>query len=294
MRALSLSWCVLAIACGSPAPSVPHVDAGRDAGHDDSGLAMGDGGSTDAPSIDAGSGDGGASDAPMTDASAVDAPSNDAHAASDAGSTTPPVVDGVIGATEYAAGTTATSTTVTAWTGNDLMALHAIAVGGTLYVAIEGQVDSFNGMVIYLDGDPGGTNGIANLSTLSDGVGALDNVISAGFTTPANDRWDLAWGTTQMSRTIVGADDKTGFRDITNSPANFGWIVTNTAQTVCSASVCEASIPTAMLPGTSPRMIAMFARISDSAGLNSANQTLPMDDPTMPRVVSVVTTITEM
>jgi hypothetical protein len=317
-RVLPSALAVLAFACTIAPAQVPR-DAGQDAGmRDDSALVRPDVGvdasTIDAAAIDAASSDAATHDASSIDAYALDAAAHDAGTdavsidagghdafaqdagtdASDAPSLVPPVIDGVIGATEWSAATTATSTTATIWTGDTLSALHAIALGGTLYLAIEGQVESFNGMVLYLDGDPGGANGIADLSTLTDSIGALDNVISAGFTTPTGHGWDLAWGTTAMSHSVMGADDTTGFRDIVHTPDNFGWIVASTAQTACSATACEASIPTAMLPGAAPRTIAMFARIANSDGTMSPNQTLPMDDPTMPRLVMVLTTISEM
>jgi len=281
----------------------PDVGA-HDAGASDAGAS--DAGASDAGASDAGASDAGAHDAASVDAAASDAGSDagaiaDAAAhdagndAGDAPSFHPPVIDGTVVPSEWAAATSVTSSTVSDWsTSNTLSALHAIATDGTLYLAVEGQVGMFNGMVVYLDVDPGGPLGIASLASLTDTTGALDHVVSAGYVTPAANRWDVAWGTTLMSHSVMGADDTTGFRDITNVPSNFGWIVASAAQTACGATACEAAIPTAMLPGTFPRTIAMFARIASSDGSMSPNQTLPMDDPSMPRVVTVTMTITEM
>lgn len=283
--ALALAGC--AVMTGNTATG---RDAGRDAARSDANLATDDGGHDAAAADDAGS-DGGedaGSDAGQ------DAGSDAGHdGGRDAAVVTLPVIDGVVGATEWAAATSGTNATATIWTGDELHALHAIAIGGTLYLAIEGRIEGSNGMVVYVDGDPGGTHGVANLATLTDATGALDNAISAGFTVPATFRADIAWGTTLMTHLVTGADDTTGFRDVTATPANFSWITSGT-QTACTAAACEASIPTSALgPGPAPRAIQLFARIVDSMGLTSPNQTLPMDDPTMPRVVSVVMSIHE-
>ncbi len=261
----------------------------------DSGLATPDAGDAAAATdggLDAGS------DAATADDAGVDAAASDAgrdggaDAGHDAAVITPPVVDGVVGGTEWAFATSGSSSTATIWTGNSLTTLRAIAIGGTLYVAIEGQIESSNGMVVYIDGDPGGTHGVADLATLTDSIGALDNAISAGFTVPSTFRADVAWGTTIMSHLVTGADDTTGFRDLSVSVSNFAWL-TGT-QTACTAAACEASISTSALgPGPAPRAIQLFARIVSPDGTLSPNQTLPMDDPTMPRVVSVVLSVHE-
>ena len=307
---LTLALVFVLASCTIAPVSMMHPDVGVDAARDDSGLSRADAGDAgsmidaatpidvgampdvglDANAMfDANTHDGGADTNATPDANTHD---GGVDANVDANVHTPPVIDGVVGVSEWAAATSASNSSVSIWTSaNTLTTLRAIAISGTLYVAVEGQVGMTNAMVIYFDGGSG--TGIANLSTLGDTVGALDHAMSAGFTTPTASRWDLGWGTTLMSHGVMGADDTTGFRNINSTPTNFGWIVASTAQTACSATACEAAIPTSMLPGTAPRTIAMFARITNSDGSMSPNQTLPMDAPATPRVVTVLMTISE-
>ena len=122
-------------------------------------------------------------------------------------------------------------------------------------------------------------------------------VVSVVFTVlamPASFRADLAWGTLDLSRTLVGADDRIGFRDLAASTFDFAWIVGTTASTACTAAACEMRIPTASLgPSASPRTIRLFARIVNSNGMMSPNQTLPMDDMSAPRVVTMLLEVAE-
>jgi hypothetical protein len=286
-----LSGC--AVATGNTI--TPH-DGGQDARErSDAGIVQGDAGD-DADTIDAAADDAaepvdGGSDAAASDAGADAGP----DAGHDAATPTPPTIDGVVGSTEWAGAASATNAVATSWTGNQLTALRAVAIGGTLYLAIEGQVQANNGMVVYLDGDPGGSHGIADLTTLTDSTPSypgLDDVVSAGFTQPATFRADLAWGTTVMSHLASASDPLTGFRDITTNVNDFGWL--SGTQTACTAAACEASVVLSALgPAASPRTIAIFARIAGPNGLQSPNQTLPPDDASNPRVVSVVMTIHE-
>jgi hypothetical protein len=284
-------------ACATGNPIVtPRRDSGVDASHDAATL--------DAAVVDAALDDADLlHDASTTDAgidggdpdTGVDA-GRDAgtDAGRDAGPVVAPVVDGVVGATEWASAISATSSTVTGWAGNELTALRAMTVTGTLYLAIEGRVAGGNAMVVYVDGDPGGAHGVAVLSTLTDSTGALDDAISAGFTTPSGFAADVAWGTTALSRTLAGADDRIGFRDLSVSASDFAWIISTSASSACTAAACEMRIPTAMLGGSAgPRTIQLFARITSPDGLTSPNQTLPMDDASTPRVVTMLLEVSE-
>ncbi len=279
------------------------VDASRDAGllQDASDAAspdaaVEDAALSDASVLDAGS-DGGELDAGVdagSDAGVDGGTDASADAGRDAGPLVAPTIDGVVGAVEWAAAVSATSATATLWTGNQLTALRAVAISGTLYLAIEGRVDGGNAMVVYIDGDPGGLHGVASLASLTDSIGALDDGISAGFTTPATFRADVAWGTLDLARAFVGADDRIGFRDLSVSTSDLAWVTGGTARTACTATACEMSIPTAMLGASaSPRTIQLFARIVNHDGTMSPNQTLPMDDASMPRVVTMVLEVSE-
>ena len=290
LRALACTVALAGCSVGS-GNTVNHHDAGHDAAmRDDANLARDTSDAAVLPDV----GNDADLDAWMGDTGPdADLPDVGIDGGHDAAVITPPVVDGVVGTTEWAAAVSGTSSTATIWMGNQLTAIHAIAIGGTLYLAIEGQIESMNAMVVYIDGDPGGTHGVADLSSLTDStpVHSLDDAISAGFSTPSTFRADVAWGTQVMSHVALSPDVTTGFRDITTDGSNFGWIP---GSTVCTASACEASITTGALgPGPSPRTIALFARITQPDGTASPNQTLPMDNASLPRIVSVVLTIHE-
>jgi hypothetical protein len=277
--------------------AIPMGDAGGDAGSD-AALDAGTDAGTDAGALDAGAPDAGHDAGPVD--GGHDAGSDaGADAGRDAGAVTPPTVDGMISPAEWGAFAVGTNTTATIWAGNTLLALHAVAVGGTLYVGVEGMVEAsgMNAMVVYVDGDPGGAHGVTSLSMLADHTGALDSSLSAAFTTPATFHADLAWGTKSMSRSLTTSDDTMGWRDLAGgSLTNFNWIVAPTAtRSACTATACEASVPTASLgPSAGPRTITLFARITNGDGSMSPNQTLPMDVAAMPRTVSNLLTITEL
>ena len=256
----------------APADAPGPLDAGTDAGRGDAGR--------DAGGIDAG-GDAGGTDAGGTDAGPV-----------------APTIDGVLGASEWAGATMVTSTTATDWTGDELRSLRALLLADALYLAIEGTIEGGNAMLVYVDRAQGTAEGVA-LATLTDSTGALDDAMTAGFTTPATVLPDLGWGTVDLSRAATGADDRMGWRDFIRaaSPADLYWILPTEAATVCGATVCETRLPRTSLDlgagATRPRTIAIFARIANATGLVSPNQTLPMDDPTMPRTVTMLLTLSD-
>jgi hypothetical protein len=270
-------------------------DAGRDAGAmDDAAMEM------DAPAeIDAApegdafvAVDGGRDAAVPTDSS------RDAVAALDVPTAAPPAIDGVIGPTEWAGAAMAAGATPTIWTGNELLSIRALLLGGGLYLAIEGRIEGGNSIVVYVDRTRGASEGVT-LASLTDSTGALDSSITAGFATPSDVRPDLGWGTLDLSRAATGADDRMGWRDFVRaaSPDDLYWILPIEAPTVCGAAACEAMLPRAALDLGSgamrPRTVAIFARIANHDGTMSPNQTLPMDDPAMPRTVSALLEIAE-
>lgn len=277
-------------------------DGGRDAGSDAGGD---DAGSDDAGSDDAGPGDGGqdagtaedaGSDGGRADA-AIDGGSTDAgtpdSGSVDAGDPAP-IIDGVLGPLEWRGATVVSDTTATAWTGSELRALRALVRPEGLYLAIDGAIEGGNAIAVYVDRDRGAPEGVA-LSSLTDSGGALDNALTAGFTTPADVRPDLAWGTLDLARTGASADDRMGWRDLARgTPADLYWITD--AQSACGASSCETFLPRSSLDFggvTAPRTVAIFARITNHDGTASPNQTLPTDDPAMPRVVGVLVELSE-
>lgn len=212
---------------------------------------------------------------------------------SDAG-VAPPTIDGVITAGEWGAATVATDTTTTIWAGNELRGLRALLLPDALYLAVEGRIEGGNAIAVYVDRDRDEAVGVASLATLTDNSGALDAAITAGFGTPAPFRTDLVLGTLDLARAASGSDDRMGWRDLVRGAAgDLFWITAATAPVVCSATVCESRLPRSELGGTAPRRLGIFARIVNADGSMSPNQTLPSDDPSMPRTVSVVLELTE-
>lgn len=282
------------------------IDGGSDAGTDDASVELDarvalDGGDAsvedDDAGLDAGASDGGAADGGLD--AGIDAGGASDGGAIDGGPIAPPVVDGVIGATEWATATSATETTTTAWTGSELRGLRAILTADSLYVAIEGTVEGGNGIVVYVDRARSAAEGVV-LSTLTDSSGALDDAMTAGFTTPADFRADLGWGTLDLGRAATASDARMGWRDFirATSPGDLYWIDAAIAPTTCSATACETRLPRSVLDMGSgvarPRTISIFARIVNPDGTMSPNQTLPMDVAAAPRTVSVVLSLTDL
>lgn len=293
MRPLLFGSLIALSGCAAGTPPNPQIDGGPDAQiiRPDAGRDAGtptDAGEDAGVSMDAGERDAGTdADAGIDAAVAMDAGS-DAGVVADAG-LAPIVIDGVIGTIEWAGAQETTSTTATIWAGSELRRMLVDVRDGRFYLAIEGMIEGNNAIVVYVDNDTSDTAGVADLATLTDSSGSLDNALSAGFVTPASFRADYAWGTQDMSRSAAGSDDRMGWRDIAVSdPTDFAWITASEAPTTCTANACETSIPLATLGGVSPRTIGLFARIANWDGTSSPNQTLPMDDPSAPRTVSVL------
>ncbi len=282
----------------------PDGGRARDAGRRDAGIER-DAGMDDDAGIDRDAGaelDGGrAIDAGRDAGRALDG-GRDAGRASDGGRDAgrdasmvrpPPTVDGTIGATEWAGATMGSTSVASSWTSNELRSLRVRVVGGAIYVAVEGTFETMlNGIVVYIDLDPSRAAGVADLATLTDASGALDNVVTphpGTLVQPASFRADILWGTRDLSRSASGADDRMGWRDVARAamPSDLYWFTEGAARSACSASACEATLPISALPvGALGARVAAFARIMSSDGSMSPNQTVPMDDPSMPRVVS--------
>jgi hypothetical protein len=202
-----------------------------------------------------------------------------------------PIVDGVLGGGEWDGATLVENDVPTTWGANlnELSRLRAQIVNATLYVAIEGRLEggAENAIVLFADARFGTASGIDPI-TLSDGTGALDDSISCGLTTTAEFRADSAWGTKDFGRGAMGDDDRMGWRHVAMSPGDFAWVNATTAPTVCATlpetgpAVCETSIALSELGSGSGDTVALLARITNSAGTDFSNQTLPEDAPETP------------
>lgn len=295
---------LLTPACTVPSdPDVP-LDAGRDAPRSDTPLpdAGVDGGPVDAPGMDApavtdtGIDAPESADVPTLDVPAVDAGSDagiDA-AGTDAGPL-PPTIDGTISPGEWAGAVVATDDTITIWSGNELRGLRALIAGDSLYLALEGRIEGGNAMAVYVDRDLDEAVGVADLSTVTDFEGALDNAITGALVTPTGFATDLVFGTLDLSRSASGSDARMGWRDLNRAAAldDLYWIGADVAPVVCASATCETRLPLDELGGTAPRRIALFARILNADGTMSPNQTLPSDDGAMPRTVAAVLELAE-
>lgn len=193
------------------------------------------------------------------------------------------VVDGVVGADEWAAATTFTNDVPAAgpFAGNALRTLRTLRDETHLHVAIEATLTSGNAILMYVDRDHTGADGLVSPTPLSDNLGALDRALSKElYTGSAEVRIDLAWGTTRMSHAT--SDDTMGWRDVATDPSAFGVIA---AQSACGPSACETSIPLSTLGASD---IALFVRLGAATGAALSTQTLPLDDPSAPEVVFIV------
>ncbi len=232
-----------------------------------------------------------------------------------------PAVDGTLGAGEYAAAVTVNNTVLpSAWGPNELRSLSACFDDSTLYLALRGSVEgglpggTANSIVLYVDrdfrGGPGGTaTGISLFSALTDRSGRLDSALSAAFRPTAMvDGFGVeaafgVWGTRAF--TAMASDETQGWRlfwpagGMPDRRSDFAYVnagVTTACQDRPGTmdDVCETAIRwTSLFEGARPALttIALFARIVNSDGSMSPDQTLPQDDPSSPRSVSRVLTL---
>lgn len=305
---------------------VPAVDVGRpDAGSDvavDRGVEAG---TTDVTAVDAGNVD--ASDAATIDrpdvpTSALDAGTSDVVAPADAGPADAgaadagaadvvtadassargtPVLDGIIGSDWPAGAIVATNTVASAWERNALRSIRVAWDSSRLYLGIDGTVEASNAMLVFIDRDyvAGATpTGVPMISTLTDGMGALDNSISCNVTSaPSGFGVDMVWGTRGMlSKTATEVRADVGLRDVGCAACrgDFRWTMGDAVVCVGGASPsCEVAIEwSALYGGAAPPVpsLGLFVRITNAEGNDlSNNQCLPEqsagDPPTAARRV---------
>jgi hypothetical protein len=185
------------------------------------------------------------------------------------------VVDGVIGADEWA-GVASLANDVPAFgefTGESLSTLRAVRESTRLVVAIEGSFSDGHAIVMYVDHDVGGFDGVVSPTPFNDFTGALDRAISKTlFVTDAALRIDAAWGTLDMPGS--GSDDRVGWRDVGTNPDMFTVL---SGETVCVSGACETAIPLAALGASASADIGLFVRLVDATSDLVSNQTLPED-----------------
>jgi hypothetical protein len=241
----------------------------------------------DAPVVDAPVVDAGSTDAPAADAGSADVPAADAGSARGT-----PTIDGIIGGDWPAGAIVVRNDVPSAW-GPTLNALRSVRVAwdaNRLYLGVEGTVEATNAMLVFIDRDylPGAAaTGVTAISTLTDGMGSLDNSISCNVTeAPLGFGTDMVWGTRGMlSKAATALSDSIGLRDVSCSgcAGDFRWTMGDTAACVGGATpACEVAIEwTALYGGARPPVprIGLFVRITDAEGASLANnQCLPQQD----------------
>ncbi|MCZ7682184.1 MAG: hypothetical protein M5U28_26695 [Sandaracinaceae bacterium] len=130
---------------------------------------------------------------PRVDASWADAAGLDARVRRDSG---PPIpsVDGALEEEEWERAVTVTSDVATDRPGSTLTRLSALLLGDRLYVGVEGTLADGDSVVVYVDRDHGGPDGVADPSALADADGALDAAITQPSLDVSGVAVDLAWG----------------------------------------------------------------------------------------------------
>jgi hypothetical protein len=214
----------------------------------------------------------------------------DAGGAMDGATSVPITIDGVLDPGEWAGAlevTTATPPT-SGFEGDRLERLLARRTATHLVIGVEGTIQPGHAMLLLLDADYGGSDGVVLTgAALGDVAGTLDRAISSPpWFTLLELRPDYAWGVTEMPTTVDGSSDVAGWRDIATDPDAFRSLTTST-RTACRASACETAI--LLGPGGIENVgeIALAVRISNGSS-DLSNQTLPLDSPTTPEALSTV------
>jgi hypothetical protein len=198
------------------------------------------------------------------------------------------VIDGVANEPEWATATTALNAVPSNWgTGNRLERLRAFTDANYLYVAIDGIFEGYNGIVLYVDGRPGGYSDLPTY--LTDNIGQVDDLLSSSLVINAQFGADLGWGTLDLNRAESNGDNRMGWRDLYYR-SNFLWLMATEAPATCSAALCETKVPLSYLSGTG--VIRLFARLAYTLyPWSISNQCLPMDDPLNPTSVNTWLTV---
>lgn len=194
-------------------------------------------------------------------------------------------VDGRIDPGEWAAGSVLTNVVVPlgAFVGNEVTALHTLRDATTLYIAVEGTLTFGNAIVVYVDHDLYGADGIASPTPLDDVIGGLDTALSKSMITPSELRLDMAWGTLDMARDATVGDDRMGWRGIGANPSLFADIP---GMSSCGTDVCEASVALRDLGVAAADDIGIYVRLVSATSTAFSNQTLPADDGFAPELIT--------
>jgi hypothetical protein len=202
----------------------------------------------------------------------------------------PITLDGLVSEAEWSGATSATNMVVSTWgTANQVSRLRAKISGGTLFLAVEGVVETINAIVVLVDAVPGG---IDLASFCKPESFTIDGSLSVGITAPPGFSTDHAWGTMRMSEAGLG-DQWRGWRLLasTNSTA------THPYPTACGATACETSIALTDFGPTLNPTIRMFVRLTNNdvgscSGHMMSNVCVPEDFPSQPWMATTTLDIT--
>jgi hypothetical protein len=217
-------------------------------------------------------------------------PRTDGATANDGGGPAGIVVDGVIDASEWdgvASFANTISTDGTPFEGSALLSLRAVQDGVRLYVAIEGSIHESEAILMYVDREVEGADGLVlTTATIGDPLGALDLALGKDIRLPGDLRVDFAWATLDLGRAAEPDDARMGWRDLLGSPVDLRAIATERAPTVCSERACETSISLEDLGARASSPMGLFVRLGSAELDVLSNQTLPLDLAGTPEVVT--------
>ncbi len=173
---------------------------------------------------------------------------------------------------------------------NELSRLYAAWNDQFLYVGIRGRCEAVNAIVGYVDLDMGPGTGVADMTTLTDTTGALDDALSSLVTVQeAGFGAEMGFGTKGMAAAVefVGREntppecDLAGWRMLGN-PADFAWVLTGgEVLTDPDDGGVETWIPLSVLyPSGIPAdgaTLGLVVRLVNQDGTATSNQALPAD-----------------
>lgn len=182
------------------------------------------------------------------------------------------------------------------WNPNHMDSLYVCFDDANLYLGLSGWVESGigNAMVVYIDVDYGPGTGVANMNTLTDADGGIDDAISSKCNvTTGGFGAEFAVATQGMAGVeAVELVAEAGLRLFVSpaAPDDFHWLL-STVKTSPTEHGVEAAVPLDTLLGGLPQegaRLAVFARLLNSDGQFLSNDTLPMDNPASPEEVGNV------
>jgi hypothetical protein len=193
-----------------------------------------------------------------------------------------PTVNGGLGNNEWpSAYVLADNDTATTWgTGlNELGSLYAAFDANNLYIAVTGKSEANNAVVVYIDTDFGAGSGPAQMTTLSDNDGILDDALSGTLSVDvAGFGADFACGSVGMASfsqgSPLGGANAAGWRKL-DPLNNFPWLDGN----AIASGALEFSLPlSALFPSGVPKAgveVGLVVRLGNQFGSAYSNQSLP-------------------